>query len=110
MYFDTYRAYYKHNRSNRFYLISKAELTKEFLQSKNFSNFTGDELTQILSYTVTQTMNMIQFSFKRYLFSQYNVAVENFDFFKKQEVLKGHSLADLFVKDIKIMTKHAQAI
>lgn len=102
--FDIYRCYLNEGNNEKYMLTVQAELRTHFLNCRSSKTFTNDERVQLLSETVTKLLNFVELDFERLLFSR-KLDFEKINCFMSYETLKGLTIADLFIKDLKRLKK-----
>jgi hypothetical protein len=107
MYLDIRKAYIKNalNKPSHYCLLVKAEL-KDCLLEKFNKQLDFNEQRYLLENACHSLINTYPFSFKDFLFKRpISLDNTNMSMFKKHEILKGRTIADLYAGDVTMIQK-----
>jgi len=103
--FDIEKAYYDLQSPDIYFIIAKAEYRHEFLTHPANETFDKFDIQSILEDTVNSVLLWIPFAFRDYLFGL-EIDVVKQSFCKKYEILRGHSIASLFLSYPKLLQEN----
>lgn len=99
MTYDIRKGYYRTGDDSRYFIIARSEFLIKFITSKfNRHVFDSFERYLMLTHSLESLLiNMCEFTFYDFLFNR--KIDEKFHPLKKMQALRGHSMADLCIKD-----------